>query len=1046
MKTNKLSQTANVFLALLFCVLGIIAVKAQPLTGTGVDPNAQLLMDFENGSIAGWLAGNAGRGEVTSVELMDAEQGDPVRFGRYAIKFNCDFTKAQTEQTLGAYFAPPVGSFVIPAAPNGTAPNNRKIGMWIYISPEIRGNLWFRMQLFNPPGAAPSGASVVSVFGNEPSYGNLAWDGWKYHTFDFPDNAANKELGPPASVSVSYAMFRIMMELTRNPADGSKLTKGYFIIDNVRVTTTAEDMTPPVITSLTGNGTNLTGTYNTSAINLSAGFNDNHANSSGLNYSSIQMFVDGLSFKSGDSGFSVDEETNTVSLTGMSLSNGTHNVTVHVEDNFGHITTKTGAFIVNASDGPTTIVSLDPDAEAYVGNTFEMKINTDNPKDVKELELVIELNNVCSIEETGGVVFAESAQGSDYDFNSRLGILRINLKNDINADAVETLATIKVNIPKNTLPNDVVRCSPVTAKAVFADNSVSLFTLFNAFTKDILAAYDVLATKRIVGMPGEVLVTDKNGNPQSVVTVYVLNEAMTTVITQAVTGADGIASAMNFTDTQQSIYIYAEKDLNYSHTRLIRTLPPLLTPSPTYVRSGTTVDPTSSKTFTWMSNPVTSAEPALIKFAKKSDGEGNFQQYDGTVKMLEFNGIASLGVTKGSAVTVEGLEPGTTYIYQVGDGTTWSPTREFITTTTTDKFSFGAFGDLQATGTGGMNRWIAAAQTMESMTERPFFSLNVGDINDNDDRFDYHSYYGYLFNQRPIYANIDMISSYGNHEYMGSATAENNNFMFGHPTIVPSPSYNSQLLGYSYAVEYGNMIVISLDWEARGPASDNATMTEQARWMDEILTANPDKVWKIVTLHYPIFPNASTSGSQAIYGPIFDKHNVQLVFCGHGHTYERVQAKNGSVTSGSNRRTFQPVTDNGTLHIQLGDMTSTGDQARWLLCEVDDGKMTVTSRDANNNVVPAECFTLFASSKYTSIENAPALNPKIYPNPFEDVLYISGAENSTLRVMNILGTVVNIQKITGTNEIICLKQLSAGMYFFCIEKDGLTKTIKVVKK
>jgi hypothetical protein len=489
--------------------------------------------------------------------------------------------------------------------------------------------------------------------------------------------------------------------------------------------------------------------------------------------------------------------------------------------------------------------------------------------------------------------------------------------------------------------------------------------LFDAFERNVSAAFDFNVQKRVVGAPGEVLVTDLNGNPVQGATVHVFNDVMTFPIASAVTNTNGIASNLNFTYMTHSVNIFVEKDGKYSYTRLIRTLHPLLTSAPTNIMSGTTIDPTTMKTFTWMQNPVTAEEPAIIKFAKKSDGEQNFRQVSGKTKMLEYTASVSSGVAKGNSVTLTGLTPGTTYIYQVGDGVNWSPTREFTTTTVTDKFSFSAFGDLQASQWAHMDRFLAAAATIEAIEPRPFFNLNVADIVDTDDRWDYMEFYGHLYNERPVFANIDRIFAFGNHEYMGTPNADNIKFMSGIPKMEIPAHLDAQFIGTgTYAVEYGNMLVIALDWEGAGDGTGLAAaqhiMTEQARWMDYVLSQHTDKTWRIVTLHYPIFPNASTQGSQEIYGEVFDKHNVNIVFCGHGHTFERVQAKNGVVTSpAGNRRTFEPTIDGGTLHFQLGGMKETNHNGRWIHAAIDGKKMTITVRDHNNDIVPEEGFVLY---------------------------------------------------------------------------------------
>lgn len=938
---KKLTQKAIVLLLLLFCGAGVIPVSAQPTSGPGVDPNALLLLDFENGDVSGWTTNTINRGEKVSVELMDAEKGDPVRFGRYAVKLNWDLTAAESNTTLSCLYSPPGNAFVIPAAANP-----RKIGMWIYASPECQGNIWFRLQLFSPPGSTPGGgASVISVFGNEISYSY--WTGWKYHEFDFPASGANKALGPPSTTTPSYGMVRLLQ--TGSGTNGKQLTKGYFIIDNIRVTSVAEDTAKPTISSLTGNGINLAGaTFETGQINFSTTYSDGN---SGINAESACFTVNGVLYKSGSTGFTADATTAT--LSGLQLRNGTHTVVSHVEDKFGNIQTSTATFTVNDPNLEATTITLVPDAQAHVGSVYEMKINTNKSQDIKELNISLELNQYASIDATDGVVFAESVTNGTYNYNPTNKQLSINLENDHTANAVETLATIKVNISKNSNPDDVIRCTPISATAKYGDDTSEAFSFFTAFSKPVLATYNLTAIKRIVGVPGEVLVTDLSGNPVAGATVYAEDVS-------GITGADGIAS-FNFTASAQAVNMYAGKDNKYSYTYIVRTLAPMLTSTPSAIRSGTTVDPTTSKTIVWMSNPATAAETSVMKLAKKSEGEDSFVDYTGVTEMLEFAAVASSGIAKGSKVTVTELEPGTTYIYQVGDGSNWSATREFTTTSNTSKFSFSAYGDFQATGPGDIAHWVAAATTIEAMDQKPFFSLNVGDIVDNDSRWDYHSHYSAVFDQRTGFANIDMVSTYGNHEYMGTENAKNIKFLYGHPSIEPSANYNIDAVGDgTYATVYGNMIVLGLDWESKGGGfTALQRQTEQVKWMDEVLTAHTDKTWKVVTLHYEI-PNTNfTPTSMATLGPVLDKHNVQIVFCGHGHSFRRVQVKNNVWTPSTYTRTAAPVVGAGTLHWQLGGMRpSDGNSQRWVLGEVDGNTIKFTVRNGSNAIVENECFTL----------------------------------------------------------------------------------------
>jgi hypothetical protein len=70
---------------------------------------------------------------------------------------------------------------------------------------------------------------------------------------------------------------------------------------------------------------------------------------------------------------------------------------------------------------------------------------------------------------------------------------------------------------------------------------------------------------------------------------------------------------------------------------------------------------------------------------------------------------------------------------------------------------------------------------------------------------------------------------------------------------------------------------------------------------------------------------------------------------------------------------------------------------------------------------------------------------KVFPNPFTGEVHITDAEGCTLRVITVSGAVVHIQRITNPDEVIRIEHLPAGMYFFRVERDGMTKTIKTIK-
>ena len=87
----------------------------------------------------------------------------------------------------------------------------------------------------------------------------------------------------------------------------------------------------------------------------------------------------------------------------------------------------------------------------------------------------------------------------------------------------------------------------------------------------------------------------------------------------------------------------------------------------------------------------------------------------------------------------------------------------------------------------------------------------------------------------------------------------------------------------------------------------------------------------------------------------------------------------------------------------------------------------------------------FVTDVNTGISEIADSQIKANPNPFTDVLQITGAEGCKLRVINIAGTVVYTLLISSPDETFHFQQLPAGIYFLQLEKNGTLKTIKIIK-
>jgi hypothetical protein len=96
------------------------------------------------------------------------------------------------------------------------------------------------------------------------------------------------------------------------------------------------------------------------------------------------------------------------------------------------------------------------------------------------------------------------------------------------------------------------------------------------------------------------------------------------------------------------------------------------------------------------------------------------------------------------------------------------------------------------------------------------------------------------------------------------------------------PSHGPQGLEetcYSFVYQNTRFVVLN----------SNLKLEEQATWLDKTLSENTSP-WIVCTFHHPVFSTAKDRDNvqvRALWKPILDKYNVDLVLQGHDHTYGR---------------------------------------------------------------------------------------------------------------------------------------------------------------
>ena len=303
-------------------------------------------------------------------------------------------------------------------------------------------------------------------------------------------------------------------------------------------------------------------------------------------------------------------------------------------------------------------------------------------------------------------------------------------------------------------------------------------------------------------------------------------------------------------------------------------------------------DPQTTQTIQWRTG--TGVAKGQVQWVKKS-AYNRFQPAQpkqakaGTFKMEDANLLNDPVVHRHTA-TLTGLEPDTTYLYSVGDGSDdgWSEMAEFTTAPgRTEPFSFVYMGDAQ----NGLYRWGSLVQGAFRQRPDAAFYIMAGDlVNRGNERDDWDSLF---HNARGIYDRRPVVPAIGNHENQG-----------GHPGLylqmfdLPKNGPEKVEPERAYTFKYSNAEFFVLD--------SNLTPKSQTAWLENALKTST-ATWKFAVYHHPAYsskPERDNPGIREEWTPLFDKYHVDMALQGHDHAYLRTypmkdQKKVGTTAEGT---------------------------------------------------------------------------------------------------------------------------------------------------
>ena len=312
-------------------------------------------------------------------------------------------------------------------------------------------------------------------------------------------------------------------------------------------------------------------------------------------------------------------------------------------------------------------------------------------------------------------------------------------------------------------------------------------------------------------------------------------------------------------------------------------------------------DPSTSFSVTWRTD--TTVSTALAEIAPATAAPRfwrNATSQQAVTETMDAMHIASAQVVANyHSVTFDGLKPNTLYAYRVGDGEKWS---EWIHYRTASKkanpFTFLYVGDAQNKI---MELWSRLIREGYRKQPDARFIIHAGDlINRAHKDSEWHEWFeagGWIHSMLPA------IPVPGNHEYNefnSDEEEEHLSYQWQYQFTLPEngPEGIEKLKETTYYVDYQGVRIVGLN--------SNGLPKEQAKWLDKVLTNNPN-TWTILTFHHPVFSASRGRDNEIVretIKPIIDKHNVDLVLNGHDHSYARgsTPAEAENITSGMNVR------------------------------------------------------------------------------------------------------------------------------------------------
>lgn len=880
-----------------------------------------------------WIRDTSGKGVQFLNDgnlVVSADEDENVRFGQYAFKIGFNFGG---EQNLAKPMSADFG-FSGDMLLNTLQPT--KLGLWINVPSSFDGDKTLLKAILKGGASTESGTLTPTAHMAINEDGSTSYfDGqlvgttsyFQYKSYNADGTVSGSTLSDWAGkgwtwVEADISTLQMPVDMCRAYAiritspQNCKKGSGYIYIDNFQFIygTNTNDVTRPVLESITetGNGTVLdargttvlpSGNLSFSAVYSDSELTDKYA--TGIDQSGIRVLLDGTDYTG-----KLEINDGSLYLKGVALRNGTHTLTVRLKDFYGNVTTETRTFRVEDAKGMHSAIDILPQPEPpEIGKDYVFAIVNNTGEPVTKAELTVDFRAMGNAAEYLKGAEVESLS-SDYtltlDQNALAkGLAKITVTKpqatqarramrtgaqDTDYNYVSELGYLIINIPKNAASDSELKCTVTQGSYTIAGDTETGTTYTFSGTEKVVpmtASYRLTCEQAIVGMPAELTVTDADGKPISRADIYQVSSDGSHKL-----GRTSMKGTFTKTfNTAGEYTFYAEKagsGRSWNQRVIVceRTAENDGKPFGILTNGVTTA---GTKSITWLTQIDGSAAKAQVKYSTDNTLNGA-ATVKGTSAIQTFVQSTRGDALRSNKVTLTGLEPGTTYYYQVGDGAIWSDTQSFKTPAAdAEATNFFILGDIQ---TGDTANLAAALKKLRAGSYD--FGVQTGDAIDNVTMYETHCRPFLNAVNSGTLGGVDLIHVLGNHEYYGDADGKISKAIYD----LPESAQNSW-----YKMEYGKVCVVVVNHGTK--------LSETLADIAENLTT--DCVWKVLVSHEPIYGTESVSATPEILGSI-EKAGFDFVFGGDDHAYARTYPMIGGEKQEKNSR-------NGVVYFVCGDLS-----------------------------------------------------------------------------------------------------------------------------